>query len=823
MSNNNTMLTHKFNKNDISIVGDVMIKMYGLVRHHIDSYNDAIMNGLPQIIEDIFKVDWTPIIKPGNTKITKVNVKIIFSNLRINKPIYKNNNSDKDHILTPIIALQQNKTYAGKMYLDIKVNIIGYDDNDNQINEKKLVKNSCEIGEFPVMVKSTLCHLTTASKTVLDNIEEDYLDYGGYFIIDGVEWVVETVESLTFNQPKIYNNVGHKKEVTRCEFISKPGDGYQNSNRIIIKLLNNDCLCVQFDREGYRDVNFPFYVIFRLLGVTKDSDIFEKILFSVNPKTRKKMMHRIRLAYVAEYDSLKKVKDLHSYFDIIKELGMQLNNISFDGNVNVDDKSSLKNIKSKIDKLIDERFLEHIGKNSKFREKKADFLAFLIRRTYMVNFGLINSTDRDSYLVKRLFTPGISLTKAFKTLFNKSIIQKITRKINEMKNKTYEQIDPSSLISNIESDDSLKKALFKSIATAKSSLIKVGQQKEINRLTTQYSARANQTAHYSMMRQCSTPNVTGKRGQSARTHELRRIHPTTLGYLCVITTPISDKVGVNKQLTIYANIIKGSSSLYLIEYIKKDNDIITDEKKLKHLLINGKIKDYELVYVFVNGQIVGYCTDSSKIIKKYKTLRRNNKFDSRYITIHWNEEKDEIYFWCDKGRVIRPLIIVYNNKENPEYFKKNSKFEQKTLFTPEILMGLKHGKYDIDYLMDKKVIEFITPSEQTNCLICPDIEKLYKDKNNELKEYTHCDIPHSLIGLPGLTSPYGEHNQIARLIYQSNQVKQACGYPSQNWAYRFSKAFLQYNNEIPLVTTKVNNYIYPSGLNCMVAIMCYSG
>ena len=318
MSNNNTMLTHKFNKNDISIVGDVMIKMYGLVRHHIDSYNDAIMNGLPQIIEDIFKVDWTPIIKPGNTKITKVNVKIIFSNLRINKPIYKNNNSDKDHILTPIIALQQNKTYAGKMYLDIKVNIIGYDDNDNQINEKKLVKNSCEIGEFPVMVKSTLCHLTTASKTVLDNIEEDYLDYGGYFIIDGVEWVVETVESLTFNQPKIYNNVGHKKEVTRCEFISKPGDGYQNSNRIIIKLLNNDCLCVQFDREGYRDVNFPFYVIFRLLGVTKDSDIFEKILFSVNPKTRKKMMHRIRLAYVAEYDSLKKVKDLHSYFDIIK-------------------------------------------------------------------------------------------------------------------------------------------------------------------------------------------------------------------------------------------------------------------------------------------------------------------------------------------------------------------------------------------------------------------------------------------------------------------------------------------------------------------------
>ena len=818
------MSIFKFDKNDISIIGDVYVKKNGLVSHHINSYNDAIINGLPQIIEDVFKVDWTPNIKQGETNIIKANVKVKFSNFKVFKPIYKNNNSDKDIILTPIIALQQNKTYAGKMFIDILVEIIGHDKNNKEIDTKKFIKNDCEIGEFPIMVKSDLCHLSIASKTYSDSIEEDYLDYGGYFIIDGVEWVIETVESLTFNQPKIYNNIGHRKEITRCEFISKPGDGYQNSNQIIIKILNSNCITIQFNREGFRDVNFPFFVIFRLLGIYKDKDLFEKILFSVDPNSKKKMIHIIKLAFIAEYNILNNLKDIHISNKIIKEIGIQLNHISFHGNVNVEDPESLKSMKAKIDKLIDERFLEHIGLTNNFRIKKADFLAFLIRRTILVNFGKIMPTDRDSYLVKRLFTPGISLCKAFKTLFNKAIIQKISRRINEIKNKTFEQIDPSSIISNIESDDGFKKALFKSISTAKKSTMKIGQQKLTNRLTTQYLSRSNQVALYAMMRQLSAPNIGGKRGQSERTHELRRIHSTTCGYLCPITTPVSDKVGVNKQLTIYANIIKSSSSSFLIDILKNDSLIISDDKKLQKLLKDGKVFDYELSYIFVNGQIIGYCTDSMKIINKYKKMRRNKKFDSIYITIHWNDETDEIYFWCDRGRVVRPLIIVYNNENSPELFDKNNKkFQQKTLLTPKIIKGLKGGEFDIDYLVDNKIIEFISPSEQTNCLICIDIEKLYINKNDELNEYSHCDIPHSLIGLPGLTSPYGEHNQIARLIYQSNQVKQACGFPSLNWAYRTNKAFLQYNNENPLVMTKINNYIYPNGLNCLVAIMCNTG
>jgi hypothetical protein len=41
----------------------------------------------------------------------------------------------------------------------------------------------------------------------------------------------------------------------------------------------------------------------------------------------------------------------------------------------------------------------------------------------------------------------------------------------------------------------------------------------------------------------------------------------------------------------------------------------------------------------------------------------------KYVTIHWEETTDELLFWADPGRMVRPLFVVYNNFDHPELFE----------------------------------------------------------------------------------------------------------------------------------------------------------
>jgi hypothetical protein len=89
------------------------------------------------------------------------------------------------------------------------------------------------------MVKSKWCNTYNLSKEALVRLHEDPSDPGGYFIIKGVEWVIDGVENILFNKVRIFRNEGYKKEIMRAEFISKPGDYYLNSDQFILRWLND--------------------------------------------------------------------------------------------------------------------------------------------------------------------------------------------------------------------------------------------------------------------------------------------------------------------------------------------------------------------------------------------------------------------------------------------------------------------------------------------------------------------------------------------------------------------------------------------------------
>ena len=56
------------------------------------------------------------------------------------------------------------------------------------------------IGELPVMLKSDICHLNGLSAEELVEQGEDPQDLGGYFIVNGSERAVVTMEEIAPNK-----------------------------------------------------------------------------------------------------------------------------------------------------------------------------------------------------------------------------------------------------------------------------------------------------------------------------------------------------------------------------------------------------------------------------------------------------------------------------------------------------------------------------------------------------------------------------------------------------------------------------------------------
>jgi len=833
---------YSINSSDAFLIGDAALDAKGLIDHQLESANDFYNIGLEQIITQGFEVKMQLYDIKRNTdeekNIDHLDVTISFSNVQLKRPTMLNYHSGKEEVLYPNVALMKEKTYKSNLFVNVHIKVIAYLKNGRTETKDAIVKDF-KICKMPIMVGSKWCNTYNMSKETLTQLQEDPSDLGGYFIIRGVEWVIDCVENILFNKVRIFRNEGYKKEIMRAEFIAKPGDYYLNSDQFIVRWLNDGQIVVEIRREKLKDINIPFFLIFRMLGWTTDKEIFDNILLGYDTPASKNMIKFLSNAFSAKYTDLNEGRYVYTQHDVLQFIAE-----------NIKDKNAaftyldLDNYPDRYQKVtnfllesMDIHFLQHIGTNMESRQSKLRYLCIIIRKIFLVHLGNMETTDRDSYNSKRIHAAGTSYAKSFKTNFNASVVQHIRRKITkDFKSISYYQIDLASAIKSSVSGADFERSITQSITAGNKSQVTTGNRVRINRLSSQLLNRKNQLSVFSTLRQV-TASMSESAKQSERASDMRRVHMSFLGYICITHSPEGEKVGINKQLSIFAFITKASSSEALKDIILDDSEVF----KL-NTIDHKDISDRNLCNIYVNGDWIGCCDDALYIAKKYRNRRRNLEI-SVETTIVWDNTQDEVYFWVDVGRVIRPLMIVYNNHRDPEMFpdlgkgkKKKANPRQRPELNPksEFFQGLALTQNHIDKLYAKsltmedllkeKIVEFISAEEQENMYLCPDFDTLRDNQNDILHEYTHCDIPQSMFGITALTSPYANHNQAQRIVYQTSQSKQTCGLYAKNFPFRADKdAFYQYNNETPIVKTVSNRYLHPNGTNCIVAMMCNTG
>lgn len=797
--------------------------------HHHTSFEKLIGNsGLSNIITSQFKISNTLTNNRKETeedkKISTISYNVSFSNVIIKTPIITVNN--KPEILTPNQAVNQGLTYFSPVFVTVKMNAIAYDHHGNIYAEVNKELPNFEIASIPIMVKSEKCNTYNCSRQEMYKIREDPSDKGGYFIIKGKEVSLTNLESVQYNYIRLTKHeIAFKGELARGVIISKPGDSFENSFQLTVKYIQDGSIMLVITSTYFKDMQIPFYIIYRILGITTDEDIINTIVFDMHNKDEltQKLVSILSYAIVQappgkKFETIYTSKSSQELAQFIandltplrakqeiqtykKNKGNQTKTITTDvTNVN----SQRFNITVLYDKL-DKTLLPHMGQNVEDRINKLRYLGYLIQQVLLVQLDVIKSTDQNSYFTNRIDTPGITYSKTFKTAFNKVIISPVNNKLKQLfTTSAFRSVQMENAFITTVKQTELLKAMTQSINNGKDVISKSTGQKIANRIRATPLEHKNDLFDKNTYLLIDKNSAVEMHGTNQKMMERKGVHASYLGYVCLVqSADTGEKVGRNKSMTIMARITTGSYSQTLIKTLLDDEDIID--------ITN--VRDQDMITmsrIFVNGRIIGVTSlNVFDVAAKYRDMRRKHLIHFE-TTIFVDILTTDLRFFTDAGRLIRPLLIVAPGPSPNDL-----------VYTAEHARQLVSGEIDIFDLEKMGVFEYIAPDEQDNLMIAQNYETLRRN-TSELIKYTHCEIEQAIYGLVALTSPFSNRTQPQRITIMTNQAKQACGWPLLNWQFRSPRKFyMQTYCEMPTVKTITNDFTNPNGANVIVAYMSY--
>ena len=456
-----------------------------LVRHQIDSFNRFLDEGLQRVIDEqkIIELD----IPDTYVRLGKI---------WVGRPIVKEADGSRRKLF-PAEARLRNLTYAAPIYLEAQI-----------IDEgKELEEEVVEIGMLPIMLKSKACNLNDVDDVT--KVGEDPLDPGGYFIINGSERALMTLEDLAPNKILLEKEERYGEEVEVAKCFSQRA-GYRAL--VVVERTKGNILEVTFPQLPKP---IQFVVLMKALGVETDQEIVEMV--STNPEIMKFMLENVEVAEVETQE------------EAIEYIGRK-----------VAPGQSREYRIQRANQVLDQYFLPHLGVEPEARRAKAFFLARMAEMVFELHLGLRREDDKDHYANKRLKLAGDLMEEIFRVALLR-LIKDVKYQLERAKARGR----PLKMSTAVRADV-LTDRIMHPMATGNW----VGGRTGVSQLID----RHNYMSVLSHLRRVISPL-----SRSQPHFEARDLHPTQWGRVCPNETPEGPNCGLVKNFAQYAEVSVGTN------------------------------------------------------------------------------------------------------------------------------------------------------------------------------------------------------------------------------------------------------------------------
>jgi DNA-directed RNA polymerase II subunit RPB2 len=589
-------------------------------------------------------------------------------------------------------------------------------------------------------------------------------DHGECIEDKGGYFIIKGKERVIVAQERAnFNNINiFPNKNTKYEYIAEIRSMFQNNNQslLIQAKIFPGCKGVNFSLPFIQN-DIPAGVVFKAFGFTEKD--FDMIIGTFDPSAQVKFA----------IDQIKRashfVKTQNEALEYIGKFSMHL--ISKDK----------KDIYSS--QILNIELFPHLGIKSTEKEKCL-FLGLMVNKLICTSLGIIIEDDRDNISNKRIDGTGTLIKDLFRAAY-KRFIRSIIPHIQKR---------PDIIIA-LTRGISITQGLKTAFATGnwgiqKNSYMRTGVSQILNRLS--FSGYA------SHLNRLIIP--IGKEGKNTK---IRQLHSSQFGYICPCETPEGQSAGIVKNfalssiISVNQNVIGILSILKTVKYITMlnacDEGILTDVRNTK---------------IIVNGIWFGVTCEVGFVLKDLFSKRKANLLHF-HVSISYKKTTKEIYIFGDSGRILRPLFVV--QKQGDRQFIPFDEFISQ--------------KYSLADLHEKDYIRYIDSYEIEQNVIA----MFPKDLEVQTIDYSYCEIsPALLLGTCASIIPYPDHTQSPRNTYYAAMGKQALGvFALSNPVRCDTVVHLLQSPQKPIVSTRPAKDLkfskMASGLNCVVAILCYGG
>lgn len=413
-------------------------RKYVLYEHLHNSYN--------KLVESIINYYYTNdnIFEENKVNDLVYRYRFKYENIYIRPSLNENGTG----LMYPSDARDKSTTYTIKFIGKITQLQEIYDLNTKSIISVKVIGTPVEketILSIPCMVRSKYCSLQISQDY---NKKDCEYDPGGYFIVNGSEKYVLSLEKMVENKPLVFI----KKDAGISSYKVKVNSKSSNPN-IMMQGIE-----INLEKDYSINIKVPIlnevsvFVLIRALGLETDREIVKYIVYNEND------IDMLNLLKISIKKSKKEGKKLilnkeDAYYSLTSKVRVVKKYAEKDRKLQYDEK------KEHLEALLRNAFLPHINTDhyDDPLKIKAYFLCYMVNKLLNCYLGRTEPDDRDSFVNKRIDMPGDLIFDLFKQYYKKMLndCNKFFKKRNASNHETplniINQIKPTNIEQGIKS------------------------------------------------------------------------------------------------------------------------------------------------------------------------------------------------------------------------------------------------------------------------------------------------------------------------------------------------------------------------------------